>query len=433
MIRPTSVTVDSSDEVNNDYNIDDTQQKKKTKKRQPRWWWFSCYHRTRQIVSIFVYLITWVANGEILQVMTSTGININGSTSRYNQPGAVTWFSYNFMTISLLLGVMMSKTSPHHSHDNVKIRDIIQKWAGRLGLKKAVSICIIISYLLLMLNMLMVLGLDCISVSLSNAIFQLQTPFTIILSAAWLKDQFQYIEGIGMILSMIGVTCIILPPLSHDDNNNHNNQSICQKGIIQTMISAAIGGFYLTSWRWLEKKNEPTTAISNIATILNSKEGFIDTHMTLGMIGICNFIFGWPVLVLLHYTGIEIFEWPSSQGIWNWLFLNGIVEYIFDASCAVAIFVTSPIIVSVTAPLTIPLSIIMDQSFRPNGSMIQFDISLFLGVILVVVGTILIEIRPKLKLRRVGRCFPFATKYTSETNDEGNDDNVVGDQQQFLV
>jgi solute carrier family 35 protein F5 len=324
-----------------------------------------------------------VANGEILQLVSGT---------IYGKPAAITWFSYNFMMLSFPLVVFPSHVKwgwygdasyNHHRSDYSKtFWNSIHLWAGTLGVAKAVTICFATSFLLLALNIFMVLGLKCISVSLSNAIFQLQAPLTIVLSVVWLKDRFLAIQGIGMLLSMIGVAAIVLPPLDHEN--------ACVKGMWETMLSASIGGIYLTSWRWLETKNGKE---------LSPREGFVDAHMTLSMIGLCNLMTGWPVLMLLHFTGIEIWEWPSSREVWGWLVVNGVVEYLFDASCAMAIFATSPIVVSVTAPLTIPLSMLVDHWLQSNRSMLQLDRYLSVGGLLVVLGTVLIETQPRCWLK----------------------------------
>jgi hypothetical protein len=75
------------------------------------------------------------------------------------------------------------------------------------------------------------------------------------------------------------------------------------------------------------------------------------------------------------------------------------VEYLFDASCAMAIFATSPIVVSVTAPLTIPLSMLVDHWLQSNRSMLQLDRYLSVGGLLVVLGTVLIETQPRCWLK----------------------------------
>ena len=128
-------------------------------------------------------------------------------------------------------------------------QDLIDSWAGRLGTRNAVGICHDDSTALAGpqysygFGSGMHFGGACPMPS-SNC----KSPLTIILAVLWLKDHFQMVQGLGMMLSMVGVAMIVLPPLDHDH--------ACVKGIGMTVLSATIGGFYLTSWRWLEVKNE---------------------------------------------------------------------------------------------------------------------------------------------------------------------------------
>jgi hypothetical protein len=100
-------------------------------------------------------------------------------------------------------------------------------------------------------------------------------------------------------------------------------------------------------------------------SISNVKErGLINTFVTLGVMGVCNILFGWPVLLLLHWLGIERIDLEPIPQMWKLLTMNSLIEALFDTSCAVAIYMTSPVITSITAPLTIPISVAWDIYFR---------------------------------------------------------------------
>ncbi|KAG7346306.1 EamA-like transporter family protein [Nitzschia inconspicua] len=338
-----------------------------------------CQKPLLQALIVFFYLSTWVANGEMLQKVT---------TQLYKRPASTTWFSYNFMTLSFLwVAALRRQNTPKDFQNKENKRESftnywrhrIQEWAGTMGIAKAVGVCVCISQLLMALNVFMVSGLQCISVSLSNAIYQLQTPLTILLSMIWLKERFCATQAKGIILAIVGVAFIVVPPLDSKD--------LCIKGILQTIVSSMIGAVYLISWRWLDRKN---------AAESSTREGFVDAHFTLGMIGVCNLLTGWPILIILHILDIEQFEWPNDRTVWLWLIVNGIVEYLFDVACAVAIYVTSPVVVSVTAPLTIPLSILVDRKLHTNKIGMPLDWFLFAGGVLVLVGTVLMETKPSL-------------------------------------
>ena len=363
--------------------------------------------RALQCLSISIYLVTWVANGEFLQ-----GI-INGllCTPAYDKPAFISWFSYNYMILSMPL-VVYPYVKWYKKWTLLFYLETV--WARNMGLKQAVASCAVISYLLLALNILLVIGLEHISVSLSNAMYQLQTVFTVGLSVWLLQDRFVLPQALGILLSVVGVAMIVLPPLLRNNpNENEDSSSSTQYqtcpirsapplvvGTIATLVSAAIGGIYLVSWRVLWEKKEGTSESANHPVHETRLEGFVDAHMTLAMIGGCNFLLGWPILFFAHWLGWESFLLPPTTYHWWILNWNGLIEYAFDASCAVAIYMTSPLVTSITAPLTIPLSLITDRMLYPsaNSSSIasEGDVWGWLGVVVILLGVVLLETQPSL-------------------------------------
>mmetsp|Transcript_536 Transcript_536/g.896 ORF Transcript_536/g.896 Transcript_536/m.896 type:complete len:482 (+) Transcript_536:138-1583(+) len=413
-------------------------------------------HPCLQVAIVVFYIMAWVANGALLQGVT-TGFggddNNDASPSSYNKPAAVTWFSYNFMMISgfvvwkvkrghgallLLFGnnnkrdgdlllIMMDSNSEQSLWDY-----ICEDWAGNLGIYQALLYCSLIAYMLMCLNVFMVLGLECISISLSNAVYQLQTPITLAFSVGCCLKQQQKrrqwvpAEVIGILVSITGILAIVLPPiLKPADNNGSNNDesspsstfrssqcfvsssnnnstslmiSPVAAGVLITIASATIGGAYLVFWGVFSEHKDVVIRPTTPGAL-----EFLDTHTTLAAIGFCNLVVGWPTLVVLHWMGLESFQLPSTATTWGLLVLNGLVEYAFDASCAMAIYATSPITVAVVAPLTIPLSVLVDEYFY-GVSMVtdtEHPWLSWLGALAILCGTTLLEVKPDLPCRQL--------------------------------
>ena len=112
-------------------------------------------------------------------------------------------------------------------------------WARKIGLTRCVLMCIAMNYTLQVLNILFIAGLDCISVSLSNAVYQLQTVFTIAMSVTFLKDKFVLAEAIGILVSTVGVAMIVIPPLlegdqpkmPESDDGEITSVQVCKQGL----------------------------------------------------------------------------------------------------------------------------------------------------------------------------------------------------------
>lgn len=418
----------------------------------------------QQVISLSFYIFTWVVNGELLQGIANG--KLCPGNQKYDKPATLTWISYNYMILSGILVVYpytifyrKNKQMNHMNEHKMTLSFYITRvWAGRIGWKNAVLVCAVISYMLLVLNFLYIVGLECVSVSLANAIYQLQTPFTVALSVCILKDKFVMSEAVGVVLSLGGVALIVVPPLAGgviDGNGNNEQCSLFQHqewssptliGILATLCSAAIGSAYLLSWRiFSEAKSHDHKYSSltgatrdNYPLIPSRLEGFVDTHMTLAMIGVCNLLLGWPFLILMDRLGLEVLEMPpliemaknvtplsastshdsnyDFQYFYDWGLLlnaNGLVEYAFDASCAVAIYMTSPVATSVIAPLTIPLSLVIDrllygvdgtgrislaqlpvEPYNSGGK--HWSILTVIGVAVILAGVVLLEVKPDL-------------------------------------
>jgi hypothetical protein len=208
---------------------------------------------------------------------------------------------------------------------------------------------------------------------------------------------------------------IVLPPLlwnhpheSQDSLSSPPQHQTCPipsapplvVGNIATLVSAAIGGIYLVSWRVLWERKEGSSESANHPVHETRLEGFVDAHMTLAMIGSCNFLLGWPILFFAHWLGWESFELPPTTYHWWILNWNGLIEYSFDASCAVAIYMTSPLVTSIIAPLTIPLSLVTDRMLYPSSDITSMasegGVWGWLGVVVILVGVALLETKPRL-------------------------------------
>ncbi|KAL3939833.1 MAG: hypothetical protein SGBAC_005511 [Bacillariaceae sp.] len=370
-----------------------------------------------QVGIVALYIVAWVANGALLQGVT-TGFGDDASS--YNKPVAVTWFSYNFMIVS---GYVVKEVKRHglfgNKRGSVVMYDreqrlwnyICEDWAGKLGIYRALLYCSLIAYMLMCLNVFTVLGLECISMSLSNAVYQLQTPITLAFSVGCVQQKRQWVpaEVIGILISITGILAIVLPPVREsgsDESILHSSQcfvsssnstwvSPAAAGVLVTIASAAIGGAYLLFWGVFSQHKDlirPTTGVVE----------FLDTHTTLAAIGVCNLVVGWPMVVAVHWMKLETFQLPPTAHTWGLLILNGLVEYAFDASCAMAIYATSPITVAVVAPLTIPLSVLVDEYFY-GVSMVttEHPWMSWLGALAILCGTGLLEVKPRLPSYRL--------------------------------
>ncbi|MCJ1313495.1 hypothetical protein MMC25_007174 [Agyrium rufum] len=92
--------------------------------------------------------------------------------------------------------------------------------------------------------------------------------------------------------------------------------------------------------------------------------------MTFGsLIGCFTLFVLWIPLPILHYTGLETFEFPRGEAAWMML-ISVLANATFSGSFLVLISLTSPVLSSVAALLTIFLVAIVDWAL-PNGQAIS--------------------------------------------------------------
>ena len=81
--------------------------------------------------------------------------------------------------------------------------------------------------------------------------------------------------------------------------------------------------------KFATKENDP-------APIQNSVRG-------LGYIGVHTLLWAWPLLIILHFTGLERFEFPDLK-IYKNLLINIVLDLVFNVSLFTCIALSSPLI-----------------------------------------------------------------------------------------
>jgi solute carrier family 35 protein F5 len=88
------------------------------------------------------------------------------------------------------------------------------------------------------------------------------------------------------------------------------------------------------------------------------------TPMFLGFVGAISFLTLWLGLVVVHYSGYEVFEVPTGL-VWVSLLLNaGLGTLLSEFLWLWATMLTSPLAATLTVTLTIPVAILADTIFR---------------------------------------------------------------------
>lgn len=130
--------------------------------------------------------------------------------------------------------------------------------------------------------------------------------FTLLFGALMGVEQFSFRKLVGVLACFAGIILISTVDLSDEDNDEnrgrfpHKSQSQIAIGDAMAFGSAVMYGIYTV----VMKKR-----IGN--------EDRVNMPLFFGLVGLFNVIFLWPGFLVLHFTGVETFELPSSRKVWT--------------------------------------------------------------------------------------------------------------------
>ena len=205
--------------------------------------------------------------------------------------------------------------------------------------------------------------LEYTSVASSTILTSTSSIWTLIFGAAVRVEGFTFKKLIGVLASLAGIILISTVDLAGKDNDGnrgnfpHKTQGEIAIGDTMAFGSAIMYGLYTV----VMKKR-----IGN--------EDRVNMPLFFGLVGLFNVVFLWPGFLILHFTGVETFQFPPTGKIWtivlvrtftlllqsylSLLQLNSASSFISDYCWAYAMLLTTPLVVTVGLSMTIPLSLI---------------------------------------------------------------------------
>ncbi|KAI8376138.1 uncharacterized protein BYT42DRAFT_546854 [Radiomyces spectabilis] len=115
----------------------------------------------------------------------------------------------------------------------------------------------------------------------------------------------------------------------------------------------------------------------------------VDMPLFFGYVGAFNVVLLWPFLFVLHWTGLEPLELPSTETLWAMILINAFIgTFLSDYIWLLAMLMTSPLVVTLGISLTIPLALVGDVVFKHVIPGSQYA----LGAVLVVIGFFIVNI-----------------------------------------
>lgn len=119
----------------------------------------------------------------------------------------------------------------------------------------------------------------------------------------------------------------------------------------------------------------------------STRERVLDTHLFFGFVGLFCLVALWPLVVILHFANVEVFELPRGTHVLSLLLMNAFITFISDFCWCKAVLLTSPLTVTVGLSLTIPLAMVGDWIIK------GFHVHLWylFGALIVTLGFLVIN------------------------------------------
>lgn len=173
--------------------------------------------------------------------------------------------------------------------------------------------------------------------------------FTLLVGYLYRIEKINLNKVIGIVLSFSGV--LIVTRLDSSGQGNvpaETSPLVVLWGNALALAGALVYGVY-------------TILLKHKITIPHSStERVLDTHLFFGFVGLFCMFFLWPVILLLHFSGLETLELPLSRYVVILLVGNAFITFVSDFCWCKAVLLTSPLTVTVGLSLTIPLAMVGD-------------------------------------------------------------------------
>jgi len=329
---------------------------------------------------LLLYVLSWVLGSEMVQFVE------NQPGENYEKPAFISFLNHSGLIVFLPAVSLLNKRRHGDENQQESLKAYLRRWAGCRTVSHLFFVYGLISIVYNVCIYCWVRGLQDISVSLSNGLYQLQTLFALIFSKLFLNVEFSRRKKLGLMLAILGVIVVCVPPIfdkaaghKNDNDNDEGNEKLWS-GCLWTFASALGWGMYEVAFDWvIQYKRDLTHTHAHThnhasAHIQEHKHEtkeeeialtpFLETLTCLSFVGLGTFFFFGPCLILLDITGVERFGLPQDTVQWRNVMINLALSFIFDFFFALAIFKTEPIVVSIVASLVIPTSFIADFIFH---------------------------------------------------------------------
>ena len=201
--------------------------------------------------------------------------------------------------------------------------------------------------------------------------------FTLIVGTIFHVEKFTYLKLVGVLASLAGIILVSTIDLSGETNDDDHRGDFPVKTSREIAIGDALA--FLSA------------LLYSIYSVLMKKrvsdERRVSIPLFFGLVGTINVLLLWPGFFLVHFAGIEKFQFPSTSRVSVIVLCNAISSLISDLAWAYAVLLTSPIVVTVGLSISIPLSLVGQILLNRQTASVWY----WIGALIVVFSFILVN------------------------------------------
>jgi drug/metabolite transporter (DMT)-like permease len=320
----------------------------------------------------------------------------------------------------------------------ISLHQYRQEWCGAMHWSTALRWCMAVVILLTYQNYFYMSGLRYVHVAISTAVGQSEAPFTVGLTVLALGRRFAHQELRGVLMCLAGIGLIVIPPVLATSGDAGTKTSHVVRGVVYTMIGASFFSVYQVFWQKFDEERFPTKSANTELVLDENRKAtrptgtlacVMDSFATVSIVGLCNVVVGFLLLLFMHIIGIETIELPPSA-LWGEIATSCFLSAFVDAIAGLACVVASAVVVAMSYPLTIPLSVVLESTW--SGIPIStFGWTGWVGTVLVLAGIFFLESEEEEEILNSCSCIESNPLIRLEDDDDEATSYVLSDDRNF--
>lgn len=245
---------------------------------------------------------------------------------------------------------------------------------------KILKKCLVLTAALTVAGMSWYIAINMTTTSDITAIYNCSAFFAYAFSVPLLNDPFRLDKSFSVVLAMIGVFIVAYGGGSDSKKDIPGDEPSVYPHRMGGNLVIGVGAVLYGLYEVLYKK------ITCPPSTVSPRRQAVFANVVGTGIGLCTFSLVWLLLPILHFTGIEPFEAPRGE-VLQLLVVSILSNMLFSGSMLVLMSLTSPVLSSVAALLTIFIVAIVDWFFFS----VPISFAGFVGGLMIIIAFLLLS------------------------------------------